>query len=185
MYEQISETLNLLANFAVIGFFLALFYEPLRISRKFGEQNAIVIGIEDVIFLAFAAIVMFAYSLELGGGTFRWYFVAGGLIGAAVYFFSLGMLISFFSGWIVRGILAVWHWIVKLLKKIVNIISVPFTKLYGIIKKKYVMFYNNRKKRLQSRREMRYNKVNVSGNAEPERVKRNVIRAEVKRYTGK
>jgi hypothetical protein len=185
MHEQISETLNMLAAFSVIGFVLAFFYEPLRISRKFCEQNAILIGIEDLLFMAFAAIVMFAYSLELGGGTFRWYFVAGGVIGAAVYFFSLGMLISFFSGWIVKGIKAVWHFLIMLLKKIVNIISVPFTKLYNIIKEIFVRLYNNYIKHLQSRRAMKYNKRNTDENAEQGAVKRNVIQAEVKRYTGR
>jgi hypothetical protein len=183
MHEQISETLNLLADFAVIGFFLALLYEPLRISRKFAEQSAIVVGIEDVIFMVFAAIVMFAYSLELGGGTFRWYFAAGGIIGAAIYFFSLGMLISYFTGWIVKGIKALWHGLIVIITKIVNIISVPLTKLYGKLKKLFVIIHNNCQKRLQSAKEMRYNKRNIRKPRGQEAVKRNVIKAEVKRYT--
>lgn len=113
MFESIPENLMQLAGFCVLGFFIAVFYEPIRIIRMFRRQGAVIAGVQDFLFLTLAGIISFAYSMELGNGSFRFFYIIGEFFGALIYFVTIGKLISMVSDFIVRGIKRFVHIIKK------------------------------------------------------------------------
>jgi len=97
MFEPISQSLYELMMFSILGFFLGALYEPLRIVRLFVRTGALITGIGDFLFLAASGLIVFAYSLEFGGGHFRYFYVFGVVFGATLYFLTLGKLINFLT----------------------------------------------------------------------------------------
>lgn len=78
----------------ILGFFLGLFYEGFRILRVAFPHNGFFIGTEDFFFCITCAICLILLSYAYASGVIRWFTVAGMLIGALCYFFTLGKLIS-------------------------------------------------------------------------------------------
>jgi hypothetical protein len=162
MFEPISRSLSLLSSFAVLGFFLGAFYEIIRIIRLFKRQSVLAVGITDFVFMSAAALVVFAYSMELGGGSFRWYYVFGCVFGAAVYFLTLGRLISLASGFIVRCVKRTAAFIIRRIIKPVwrktceftHVLTVKFGKISNLLGK----HIRNSSKHLKSRAQILYNK---------------------------
>jgi len=122
MFEPISASLSLISSFAIIGFFLAACYEIIRIIRLFKKQSDLAVSITDFLFLSFAGLVAFAYSMELGNGRFRWFYIAGMLFGAAVYFLTIGRLVSLASNLIVRFVKHMLSFAVKCTKRALAIL---------------------------------------------------------------
>jgi hypothetical protein len=113
MFEPISASLSQLSSFAVLGFFLAAFYEIIRIIRLFKKQSDLLVGITDFLFLSLAGLITFAYSMELGNGWFRWFYIAGVIFGGTVYFLTVGRLVSLASNFIVKLVKRVFRFVVK------------------------------------------------------------------------
>ena len=122
MFEPISASLSLISSFVIIGFSLAACYEIIRIIRLFKKQSDLAVSITDFLFLTAAGLITFAYSMELGSGRFRWFYVAGMLFGAAVYFLTVGRLVSLASNFIVRCVKRVLSFTVKCTKRVLAII---------------------------------------------------------------
>lgn len=166
--EPISVSLSQLASFVLLGFFLGGFYEIIRIIRLFRRQSDLAVCVTDFLFLTFAGIIAFAYSMELGNGQFRWFYVAGMAFGATVYFLTIGRLISLASNLIVRCVkricafisgcvkrlygLFVTHICVPLRKKISVFIQFITSKIgnsYGFIRKNSLNSFNHLKSKLK------------------------------------
>jgi hypothetical protein len=192
MFSPVSQYLNELMMFFILGFLLAALYEPLRISRHLINTNAVLTGIEDFLFLLFCGVITFAYSLELSSGEFRIFFLFGEFLGAAVYFITLGRVISFISetfsnalktvikytgNFIYRRmLLPVW----KLLVNVTQKINSKTVIIYKIIKKHAILLKNNAK--------VKYNSITSnsgkSANSRSEKKKggvNNVIKAKVRK----
>jgi len=161
MFEPISQSLYELMMFSILGFFLAVLYEPLRISRLFIKTGAVVVGIQDFLFLSASGLTVFAYSLEFGAGYFRYFYVIGVAFGATVYFLTLGKLISFlmktFADAIKRALRHVkYRFVLPLFRVIV--------KFSQKNRDKFVKVYKNVKKcskDLKNTAQMRYNNINI------------------------
>ncbi|MDR2532994.1 MAG: spore cortex biosynthesis protein YabQ [Oscillospiraceae bacterium] len=122
MHEPIYDSLSQLSSFAVLGFFLAVFYEIIRIVRLFRKQSDLAVGITDFLFLSVSGLITFAYALELGSGYFRWFYIAGLTFGAAVYFLTIGQLVSLASNLIVRFVKRILSLAVKYSKRTLAVI---------------------------------------------------------------
>ena len=167
MFEPIPQTLALLSNFIGLGFFLGLFYEPLRILRllnplRGSPRRHLLTAAEDVVFLSLSAVVSYAYALQWGNGEFRYYFVLVELLGAVVYFCSIGKIIAVFSNAIIRAM----KWVVRqiwrfLFKPLLSL----FHKLAKLIRKVFVKNAIIVSKHLKSRRDLLYNNYNAKLNA--------------------
>jgi hypothetical protein len=203
MFEPISRSLSQLSSFAVLGFFLAAFYEIIRIIRLFRRQSDLAVSITDFLFLSAAGLITFAYSMELGSGHFRWFYAAGVVFGGTVYFLTIGRAVSLASHFIVKCIKRVAAFVIKCVKiilsftikfilipvrgKLCKIIQFLKTKIGNIyvflrktalnlinhLKSRVKVVYNKRTARARSAREVNTN----------EGVQRNVVKGTIK--TGK
>ncbi|MDR2558465.1 MAG: hypothetical protein LBC86_02830 [Oscillospiraceae bacterium] len=194
MFVPISESLSQLASFAILGFFFGIFYEIIRIIRLFKKQSDLVVSITDFVFLSFTGLVTFAYSMELGNGQFRWFFIAGVIFGGVVYFLTVGRLVFLASNFIVRCIKRVFAFIVRcvkvtflffkkyifvpILKMLCKIIQFSKTKIgniYVFLRKKVLNSSNH----LKSKVKVVYNKrtINKSVAGDERNVVKGTIRA--------
>lgn len=191
MFQPIGETFLLLLSFIIIGFCFGIAYEILRTLRLCVKTHRIIVDIEDILFFCLCAVVCFAFSMELGDGSFRLYYLMGTIFGGAAYFLTLGRLFHFLE---VK--------IIALLKRILSVLFKPIRKLFGSffykirlkISKIYriflhrVIFYL---KRLLLKVKLVYNKRvpisdkrrNMSDNIEKGSGERNVIHASVSKKT--
>jgi hypothetical protein len=168
MFETIPETLNLLAEFAIVGFMVSVGYEFLRTFRLLVRHNTMFLAVEDFLFLCAAAFAAFAYSIYLGNGFFRIYYLSGMLFGAVVYFTTIGRVISYclkksigFVKKAVKKVLtAIFTPVVKVLRKIYIWCRSLLGKIAQKSQNKLVKLHKNiiyLKKRLQSAPKKVYN----------------------------
>lgn len=115
MHTPVTDSLAQLLSFTILGFFMGVFYEIIRIIRLFKRQSDLAVSLTDFFFLTFAGLITFAYSMELGSGDFRWFYVAGQVFGAGIYFMTVGRLISLASNFIVK-------WVKRITKLVLNCI---------------------------------------------------------------
>ena len=191
MFEPISQNLTQLMMFAILGFALGGLYEPIRINRLFIKTGTAAVAIEDFLFLALCGVIVFAYSLELGSGEFRLFYLAGLGFGGVVYFITLGRVVSLVTRTFANAIKAAVRFAFSVIKRrillpsrdlLVKLIQKSNTKIitmYKITEKHASLLQNNIK--------MKYNnKVSQLGRKRrsPRLVKgetRNVIKAKVKK----
>lgn len=187
MFQPISRNLTELARFVILGFALAALYEPFRVSRRFVRTGAAAAGIEDFLYLAACGLVTFAYSLELGDGHFRAFYIIGEVFGGTVYFLTLGRLVAFVTktfadavkaavkytfGLIGRLVVTpVWKILVKIAQKVRKM----FVSLYEFIKNRVFL--------LKSKVKMKYNisKVKLRKNGNETGEPKNTVRAKVRK----
>ncbi|MDR0820975.1 MAG: spore cortex biosynthesis protein YabQ [Oscillospiraceae bacterium] len=134
--------LRMLSYFAVVGFGLGVLYEPLRIIRMFKAQGALFVGIQDFLFALFAGLVTFLYVMEFAGGVFRPYFAAAEFVGGAVYFLTVGQLVSACS----RLIVSTVKWVARFIYRIV---AFPIKLLLMFLGKQWRKLSARRNKRRQ------------------------------------
>jgi hypothetical protein len=135
MFETVEQTLWQFLNFIVLGFFLGLGYEVFRIGRLFFKKHRIIDTIEDVLYLSICAIICFSFSMEIGNGEFRYFYVAGGIVGCFLYFMTLGQFIKISSKYVVLWIKKVFRLVFKYLLNPSRIILVKIIQKH---KKKLV-----------------------------------------------
>lgn len=74
----------------IAGFLFGLCYELLRVFRVALPHNAFVIGLEDFFFCITCAFGTILLCYLYADGVIRWFAVGGILLGAFLYFYSLG-----------------------------------------------------------------------------------------------
>lgn len=123
MYESIPQSLVVFAWFIIAGFVLAILYEPLRIIRQIIYHKTIAYIIEDTVFFAFCAFLTFIFSLEFGVGSVRAYYVFAEIIGAAIYFLTVGNIFKIIYTFVCRIAK-------KIISKVINVVANNVTKLF-------------------------------------------------------
>lgn len=183
MFDTIPQTLMRLVDFAVFGFFAAFFYEIFRILRQFIRHNVLAAAIEDFIYLSLLGFFTFVFSLEVGGGYFRLYFIFGELFGAVVYFITIGKIINIIVGFIAKIVHKIFHVIYKYILlpigKVFGKYLHKLLSLFGKLYKKLASTVKKSAKHLQSKRKMVYNK-KYDNHGEDGEI-RHVIKAEVRK----
>ena len=77
----------------LFGAVLGVFYDLFRISRIALRQNAVAIFIEDLFFWIVASVATFLFLLFENSGEVRVYLLLGVVLGAILYYFTLGILV--------------------------------------------------------------------------------------------
>ncbi|MCL2109026.1 MAG: spore cortex biosynthesis protein YabQ [Oscillospiraceae bacterium] len=173
MFTPATQSISQLLSFTILGFFTGIFYEIIRIIRLFRRQSDIAVNITDFLFLCVAGVITFAYSMELGNGDFRWFYVVGQLFGAVVYFATVGRLVSLASNFIVKCVKKAWAFAARCFKQamlfIYRHIALPIKRkicaillflgakivyFYGFIRKQAIISSNH----LKSRAKVLYNR---------------------------
>ncbi len=112
-----------------IGVVIGVLYDLFRILRLCFTDHKAVVVIQDILFWSVSAVLSFLFVFVVNNGAFRGYLAFGELLGFALYYFTLGALIYRVSGWVVKGIKAVFRWLLKCF-------LFPFKKLYLVFSPK-------------------------------------------------
>ncbi|RPF48341.1 spore cortex biosynthesis protein YabQ [Hydrogenoanaerobacterium saccharovorans] len=122
MIEVNTQTIVFLQSL-MLGFALGLFYDVFRIFRLAIHHSSAIIFLEDISYFATCAVITFLFSLSAVNGHVRVFLVIGELLGATIYYFSLGALVMSVSKLIIRFIKA-------LLRLLYRLFLRPFVQLF-------------------------------------------------------
>lgn len=74
------------------GMIVVCGYTCIRKFRRVIPHSAVMIGIEDAVYWLVTAVYVFVQIFYTSSGSIRWYFVAGVVIGARIFFRARGIL---------------------------------------------------------------------------------------------
>lgn len=114
-YEMVSKAI-------VLGFFVGLFYELLRLVKNFLPHKKIIIAIKDIVFFIVFAVCIFLFYVKVGDGELRLYYIIFAFLGFFAYLFTFGKIIQRILKWF-----SVW------VKKFLLLLYKPFNKIFGVI----------------------------------------------------
>lgn len=83
------QSVNFLMSCA-LGMFLGAIYDVFRITRKAFPLPSVLIAAEDILFFLICAFLSFTYMMNFSEGRLRWFVLVGQLLGACVYYFTIG-----------------------------------------------------------------------------------------------
>ena len=106
----------------IMGIFINIVYDVLRIIRRVIPHSALMVSVEDFGFWVYCGAEVFLLMYRESNGTLRWFAVFGALIGMIIYKKTISPLY-------VRGFSFLLNKIIALLKKILSIIGKPFRLL--------------------------------------------------------
>lgn len=107
------------------GTLLGLFYDVFRIVRVTVRTPAAVVFVQDVVFWFLAGLCTFIFIFAVNAGELRLFLFLGILAGAAVYYFTLGMLVMAFARTVVS-------FIKRALRLVFKVITFPLRVLYRV-----------------------------------------------------
>lgn len=128
MYENISSTLQQCGVFFLAGIVMGLSYEVFRTLRIAVRHHAVIVFIEDILFFSLCGVVSFIIALTVGIGYFRVYYAVFEVLGAGVYFLTLGRAVNFLLKKVIKGIKRFFYAIYKKLSPNVERSFVAFAK---------------------------------------------------------
>lgn len=98
MGELVQWELQYLAVVVTVGIALAVAYDGLRILRRLLRHRVFWMSVEDILFWMMAALVTFAVCFFEDAGNIRWFAVAGEILGACMYHWTLSdFLVKYIS----------------------------------------------------------------------------------------
>lgn len=147
----------------LVGAALGLLYDVFRITRVAFPTASGVVFAEDILFFIICAVVTFFFGLTVIDGSLRLFLVFGELLGAIIYYFTVGKLVMGISKKIIAVIKSIISFMIKwifipiwtVIYHIMTFIVRPFIYLEKIFKKKL----QNAKFHLKVRRKVLYNQL--------------------------
>lgn len=100
----------------LLGVALAACYDALRLLRVLIPHHRFVVSVEDFLYFVCAAVVTFGFFLSYTDGGLRVFILAGELLGAVCYFFSVSLLL-----------LRILRPVMQLLRRFFRLIFRPFS----------------------------------------------------------
>ena len=136
---MVSNQAYLFFVFIINGVLIGLLFDFFRISRKVFSTNDMVTYIEDVLFWILAGAIMLYSIFVFNNGELRLFMFLGIILGALVY-------MVFVSSYIIKINVK----IINMLKKVFEIVIIPFQVIYRILHKLFLkpitfLFINIRK----------------------------------------
>ena len=96
MTVTLREQISLFAFCILCGAAVAVVFDLFRISRRLVRTSVWLTALEDVFFCILMAAMVFFVGLMCNDGEFRWYMLAGTLLGALMYFKTLSRAVRAF-----------------------------------------------------------------------------------------
>ncbi len=120
-----SQSLSFLIS-CLLGVALGALYDVFRISRIALPTPTAVIWVEDVLYFLICAVLTFMYMLTVAEGQVRFFILIGELIGASLYYFTVGRLVNAMSELNVNAVK-------RLLRSVSQLIFTPVIRLWRCI----------------------------------------------------
>ena len=93
-FFSVSEELVLFGISCLAGAVIGVFYDVFRVIRIIFPHNAVLVTIEDIIFLLCYAVFAMSFSSAAVRGEMRGYYILGNIIGFVIYFFTVGSVVT-------------------------------------------------------------------------------------------
>lgn len=163
MGVQLSNQTLAFLHACLLGAAMGVFYDVFRILRIAIPTRKGVVFAQDVVFFLLCAVATFLFLLSEIDGVVRVFLFIGELLGAVLYYFTLGQLVMKVSKTIIEVVKAILRFIVRyllapiwrLIYTVVAILLRPFQLLGQIMKKSLQRL----KFRLKVRRILLYNQL--------------------------
>ncbi len=177
-FFSIEEELFLFFASCLCGAFIGAYYDVFRAFRLLVPHKGVFVIIEDIVFLGSYAVFLSSFANVCARGELRVYYIIGNVLGAALYFFTVGTFVMRTLEKLLCG-----------LKKFVGIILTPIKSLYALLYRKaaakfvgcskfFVKTYKKLKILLQRTPVLLYNKMES-------KMRRNVKKVGKKKTVGK
>ncbi len=121
--EQLLEQAVLLGGAALLGCALGILYDALRVLRERLAWRWLC-HMADALFWLAVAVGLFTFSLEVGDGRVRLFYVAAAVLGAAFYFLTASPLLLWLLRWLADGVTF-----------LCRLLATPLRALIGLCKK--------------------------------------------------
>ncbi len=145
----------------LLGGALGLLYDGFRILRLIIPSGKVISFFEDIVYFLLCGFISFAFLLAVNNGVIRAYLLAGELLGAALYYFTLGKCIYRIADKIialVRKFLALLYRVfLSPFVRLFRAISRGFRHTAGKLRKKFAKNAIKSKYCLKERRRLLYN----------------------------
>lgn len=109
----------------VLGAFLGIAFDILRVIRIIKKHSSIAVFIEDMLFIIFSSICIFIYTMEQARGEIKFFIFFGAFLGFILYIVTVG------------------NFVVKIIKSIVLFIKSILNKMYIKIFKPIFLFFKH------------------------------------------
>lgn len=147
----------------VLGMAFGLLYDIFRITRVAFKLTKLIISLEDIFYFIICSAFTFFFIMSTVDGKLRIFIIIGEIIGAVLYYFTLGELVMGISRLIIDFIKTVIRVIKKYIVKplmrliynIIQLIKLPFKILAGFA----IKLFKNLKYGLKTRRIILYNQI--------------------------
>ena len=136
MILSVSYQFKIFLTSLLIGLILGIFYDFIKIFRKYVLHNNIIINIEDTIYWIFMSIVIFLVVLYQNDGEIRNFFIIGIFTSVILYHFLISKIFIKIFIKIINLFLLIFSFIIKA-------ISFPFLIVYNIIFKPILKILKN------------------------------------------
>ena len=132
MSPQIVEETLFLYHSVLLGVFVAVIYDMIRIFRRVIKHNRFFISLEDILYWVFCAFEVFYLLYRESSGVLRWFSILGIAFGMFLYLISI-------SRYVVGLVSKLINKLLYLIGRFLGIIFFPFKKagqkIAGISKK--------------------------------------------------
>lgn len=126
------EELALFGMSCLFGAALGVYYDIFRCLRLIFPHNRIMTAFEDILFLTGYGIFLTAFASAAARGELRFYFIIGNSLGFVIYLLTVGSLIM------------------RILKKILNIIKITVGIIFKPFKRIYAKFVGASKNKVKN-----------------------------------
>lgn len=109
----------------LLGAFLGVCYDLFRILRVAIPPSKTSAFLQDILFALIALVTTFLFLQSVTDGALRFFVIVGEFLGFLLYHFTLGVLV-------IKAATA----IIKVVKRVLHIILLPFVKIFNCICKK-------------------------------------------------
>ena len=107
----------------VLGVFLGIVFDILRVIRIIKKHSSVAVFIEDMLFIIFSSICIFIYIMQQARGEIKYFIFLGALLGFILYIVTVG------------------NFVVNIIKKIVLFIKSILYKIYVTVIKPVLLFF--------------------------------------------
>ncbi|MEG0615439.1 MAG: spore cortex biosynthesis protein YabQ [Oscillospiraceae bacterium] len=109
----------------IIGVGLGIFFDFFRVARVLLPHKNFLTAIEDIVFLLIWGVVLLVFSMEIGRGEVRIFFLLGNILGFTLYHFTLG-------NFVVKLLRKIISTIYRVLQKVFSVVFRPFRKIFAL-----------------------------------------------------
>ena len=114
MSSQIVEETLFLYHAVLLGVFVAVIYDIIRIFRRVVKHNRFFISLEDILYWVFCAWEVFYLLYKESSGVLRWFAILGIALGMFLYLISVSRFVVYFISKMINKFLHILEKIIAL-----------------------------------------------------------------------